>query len=240
MERSLSHVNLRRVPAEFDQYANEYSKLSTHPIRDAMGTAFLHERKWMLLQDFYRKSGIATGALRWLDVGCGKGELLRLGKSSFESVAGCDLSEGMLEDCRDLEVRVQEGPERLPFGDREFDLETAVCVYHHLTIDQRTPVTREIVRSLRPGGIFCIIEHNPYNPMTRYLVSRIPVDANAILLTPGTTRKLMQQAGLEIIKTIYFLYLPEKLYRSFSIVESALPWFPMGGQYAVFGRKPAD
>jgi SAM-dependent methyltransferase len=228
------------MPAEFDQYAEEYSKLSTHPLRDAMGTGFLHERKWILLQDFYRKSGISTAKLRWLDVGCGKGELLTLGKPSFGSVAGCDLSEGMLGDTRDLEVRVQDSPERLPFADREFDLETAVCVYHHLTLEQRLPVTREVVRSLKPGGIFCIIEHNPYNPMTRYLVSRIPIDANAILLTPGATRQLMREAGLEILGTTYFLYLPEGLYRKLSVIESALTWFPLGGQYVVFGRKPVS
>ncbi|HTB13504.1 MAG TPA: methyltransferase domain-containing protein [Bryobacteraceae bacterium] len=227
------------MSAEFDRYAAEYSKLSTHPLRDAMGTSFLHERKWILLQNFYRKAGLSARNQRWLDVGCGKGELLALGKPSFSSVAGCDLSEGMLEDCGGLDVRAQDSPETLPFADREFDLETAVCVYHHLTLEQRPAVTREVVRTLKPGGVFAIIEHNPFNPITQFLVSRIPIDANAILLTPGTTKKLMREAGLEIVHSEYFLYLPEGLYRKLAPLESAMSWFPMGGQYVVIGRKPA-
>jgi ubiquinone/menaquinone biosynthesis C-methylase UbiE len=225
------------VSAEFDRYAAEYSKLSTHPLRDAMGTGFLHERKWMLLQAFYQRLGKSMRELCWLDVGCGKGELLTLGKSSVARAAGCDFSEGMLEGCRDLEVRPQGSAECLPFADQEFDLETAVCVYHHLTLEQRAPVTREVVRTLRPGGIFGVIEHNPYNPVTQFTVSRIAIDANAILLTPGTTRKLMRDAGLEIVRTEYFLYFPEGLYRKLAFLEASLAWFPMGGQYVVFGRK---
>jgi SAM-dependent methyltransferase len=226
------------LKAEFDRYAADYSELSTHPWRDAMGVSFLHQRKWMLLQSYFRKIGISTLSQRWLDVGCGKGELLTFGKSSFLSVTGCDLSEGMLEGRGDLDVRAQESPERLPFDDHEFDLATAVCVYHHLTLDQRPGITQEVVRTLKPGGRFAIIEHNPYNPVTRYLVSRIPVDVNAILLTLPVARKQMLDAGLEIIHEQYFLYFPEAWYRRLRFVESALSRFPMGGQYMIMGRKP--
>jgi len=47
----------------------------------------------------------------------------------------------------------------------------------------------------------------------------------------------MREAGLEIVSTEYFLYLPERLYRRMSALESMLRWLPLGGQYAVFGRK---
>jgi len=225
------------MSAEFDRYAEEYAKLVSHPLRDAMGTSFLHERKWILLQRFYRGLGIPTRDLNWLDVGCGKGELLALGRPSFAQVTGCDPSAGMLEGCGGLNVRTQESPEHLPFPDETFHLETAVCVYHHLELKERLPVTREVVRTLKPGGIFGVIELNPYNPLTRYLVSRLPIDANAKLLTAPVTRQIMQEAGLEIVSTEYFLYLPERLYRRMSALESMLRWLPLGGQYAVFGRK---
>ena len=224
--------------AEFDHYAAEYAKLGTHPMRDALGNDFLYERKWILLRQFYRDLGISTRNLTWLDVGCGLGTLLQLGKSDFAQVSGCDPSAGMLEGCEDLDVRAQDSPERLPYADTSFNLETAVCVYHHLELHERLPVTKEVARTLKPGGIFSIIEHNPYNPLTRYVVSKIPVDINAKLLTPPTTRAIMRAAGLEIVTTKYFLYFPEKFYRKLSFVEGALEWFPLGGQYAVFGRKP--
>ena len=40
-----------------------------------------------------------TQAVAWLDVGCGQGEMLRLGQMDFKSAVGCDVSEGMLESC---------------------------------------------------------------------------------------------------------------------------------------------
>ena len=91
---------------------------------------------------------------------------------------------------------------------------------------------------LRPGGIFCIIEHNPFNPVTRSIVSRTPVDADAVLLRASGTRRLMAAAGLTVLEQDYFLYLPEALYRRAGRMESWFAKVPLGGQYAVFSGKP--
>jgi hypothetical protein len=83
-----------------------------------------------------------------------------------------------------------------------------------------------------------IIERNPYNPLTRLIVSRTPVDADAKLLRPIETRGLLRQQGLEIDKVQYFLYLPEGAYQRLSFLEKTLcSRIPLGGQYAVFGRS---
>jgi hypothetical protein len=85
--------------------------------------------------------------------------------------------------------------------------------------------------------VFAIIEHNPWNPATRVIVSRCPVDENAILLSHGETSKLLAGAGLIPHERQYFLYLPEKLYKAFGSAESLFSWLPLGGQYAVFGKR---
>jgi hypothetical protein len=90
---------------------------------------------------------------------------------------------------------------------------------------------------LRPGGLFAIFEHNPWNPATRRIVSRTPVDANAVLLTAGETRALLQGAGLCVRKTCYYLYFPQSLYRRLAGLERLLGAVPAGGQYAVFGQR---
>jgi SAM-dependent methyltransferase len=226
---------------EFDQYADEYKKLTYNPIREKFGPGsdFFHRRKWELLSDYLDRARPAHGQTAWLDVGCGKGELLRLGAARFGQVKGCDISSGMLDDCGGIEVVPQTEATRLPFADQSFDLVTAVCVYHHVEPPDRSGLTGEIGRVLKPKGTACIIEHNPFNPVTQWIVSRIPVDANAKLLTPGQSRRLLSGAGLEHRRTTYFLYFPESLYERARRVESWMKHVPAGGQYAVFAQRAA-
>lgn len=227
------------MPSEFDHYAGEYAKLLKDPIRDrfASDAQFFDEMKWELLQDFFRRADWPTRQARWLDVGCGTGDLLRLGAGSFKEVAGCDPSAGMLGQCGSLNVRVQEQPDRVPFPEQSFDLVTAVCVYHHVAPVVQPRLTQQVFRVLRPGGIFCILEHNPFNPAAQWIVRHCPVDVDARLLTARGVKKLMRTAGLEILETSYFLYFPERIHRWLASFERKLRRLPLGGQYAVFGRR---
>ena len=226
--------------AEFDQYAGAYRDLLRDPVRDLFapaGGGFFVRRKLELIQDFFAQRGQRTNGLAWLDIGCGQGDLLRLGQSHFGHVAGCDLSEGMLQACDGIDVRKQQSPTSLPFGDGSFDFVTAVCVYHHVPPADRGPLTRDAHRVLRPGGTFCVIEHNPLNPVTRLIVWRAPIDADAQLLGAGAVRTLMRQSAVTPNGTRYFLLFPQRLYRPFRKIEAGLATAPFGGQYAVFGER---
>jgi len=227
------------MPAEFDDYAARYSELLRDPIRErfAPGSNFFMERKWVLLASVLARRGWRLDQRRWLDVGCGQGDLLKLGASRFAAVSGCDVSGEMLAGAQGLDVRIQPSATALPYSDRSFDLVTAVCVYHHVGEDaMRLELTSEIRRVLRPGGIFSIMEHNPWNPATRLIVSRTPVDADARLLTARESSALMRSAGFDVFDREYFLYLPEGLYRRAALLEGALKKVPLGGQYAIFGE----
>jgi SAM-dependent methyltransferase len=225
----------RENPPEFDSYAENYAELIRDPIREKFTASdrFFAERKIQVIQKFFQSRGVDMGALKWLDVGCGQGELLRLGKPYFRAATGTDPSAGMLEACADLDVHQQPAPERLPFSDRSFDFITAVCVYHHVPEEARQDFTREILRVLRPNGIFCLIEHNPLNPVTKLIVSRTPVDADAQLLTARQARNLFQSTGLTILNTQYFLFLPERIHRYVGSLEDKLSAVPLGGQYCM-------
>ena len=86
------------MSAEFDRYAGNYEDLLRDPMRDrfAASAEYFHLRKWLLIQDFFRRRSIRSQDLCWLDAGCGKGELLRLGKAHFRTAMGCDPSAEML------------------------------------------------------------------------------------------------------------------------------------------------
>ena len=230
-----------KMKTEFDEYADAYSDLLHDPIRErfAKSSEFFHLRKWHLLSEFFRRQSLPMHNRRWLDVGCGKGELLRLGSGAFAEVAGCDPSQQMLQYCEDIPVRVQQNPLEIPFEDDYFDLVTAVCVYHHIVPAERRFLTDEIRRVLKPGGIFAIIEHNPLNPITQMIVKRAPVDANAILLRAGEAVTMIRRSNFVPVETSYFLYMPEKVYRRVGAWENAVRRVPLGGQYAMFGKKAA-
>jgi SAM-dependent methyltransferase len=224
---------------EFDSYAREYSELLRDPVRDRFATTslFFHQRKWGVIREFFDSLGRSTRESNWLDVGCGRGELLRLGQSAFGRVAGCDLSQEMLKASADLEVRLQMAPIELPFESETFDLVTAVCVYHHVGLSDRDALTWDAFRVLRPGGVLCVIEHNPVNPVTRRIVQRTPVDANANLLPHSEARRLVCSAGFSCLDTRFFLYLPEIAFRRMPWLEAFLKHVPLGGQYALFAGK---
>ncbi len=225
----------------FDQLANSYDELLRDPVRDRFSgkeSLFFHRRKCELIRNFFRNRKVDTSSFRYLDVGCGRGELLRLLQSDFRQGAGCDVSAGMMQHVTGFETRVQDTPSSIPFPDATFDFVTAVCVYHHVPRGVRPGLTSEISRVLRPGGIFCMIEHNPLNPVTRLIVSSTPVDSDAVLLNAREGRELAANAGLRVVSQQYFLYFPQVLYSHLAGIEALMKRIPFGGQYALFSSRP--
>lgn len=227
---------------EFDQYAPTYSSLLRDPIRDGFASQsdFFHRRKWMLIRDFLAHRKTTLSDLTWLDVGCGRGELLKVAGHKFARAVGCDPSAKMIESCAPVEIEHQDSPTELPFPDDAFDLVTAVCVYHHVHGDERMLLTRSIQRVLKPGGIFCLIEHNAWNPVTQLIVRRCPIDSDAELMTASRAAVVIRSANLEILETAYFLYFPERIFERLSRLENSLSGWPLGGQFATFCRKRCD
>ena len=224
---------------EFDQYARSYDGLLEDPIRAsfAQDPLHFHRRKWIVLERFLNRAGVNPKTQRWLDVGCGRGELLDLASANFARAIGCDPSHGMLVSGARADVFQQPSQVELPFEDNSADLVTAVCVYHHVHGEARALLASEIRRVLEPGGLCCIIEHNPWNPVTRAIVKRCPVDVDAELLTARTAATLLKSAGFERVSADYFLFLPERLFHRMGSVDAMLSKLPLGGQYALLARS---
>jgi hypothetical protein len=89
-------------------------------------------------------------------------------------------------------------------------------------------------RVARPGGLICIIEHNPLNPMTRLAVMRCEFDRDAILLGARASCRLLAASGLREIGARHFLLLPWET-RPARRIEAALSSVPLGAQYGAFG-----
>ncbi len=59
-----------------------------------------------------------------------------------------------------------------------------------------------------------------------------------LLASPGAGR-LLKAGGFELLRTSYFLYLPEKLFGRFGVMESALEHLPLGVSTLCWAGSPA-
>ncbi len=234
-------------PAEFDDYAAEYQGGLDNPVKRMMGNSpdqfIAVKTRWLMR----REPKLRTGGLAVLDYGCGVGSLMRVlaETGARAEFTGCDISTGML---RQVEKRwpatlgktpvlaPQQGA-RTPFADGQFDIATVSAVLHHVPVAERPAVYAELGRVLKPGGRLYVFEHNPRNPLVRYVIARTPIDRNAILLDETEVRHGLLDAARYDLDTDYLMFMPPGL-AFLRPVDRALAWLPLGAQYVVVARKP--
>jgi SAM-dependent methyltransferase len=224
----------------FDAYATGYDAALEQGL-SVTGESKLYFARGRASWTAHRLSrlGIATPAAV-LDFGCGTGSATPFLRAAFAgaSVLGVDVSAASLE-----RARAEHGGDGVTFatpgdvaGVPRFDLAFCNGVFHHIAPARRAEQARWIWSRLRPGGTFALWENNPWNPGTRWVMSRIPFDRDAELLTPPATRRLLRSAGFEIAGTDYLFIFPHAL-RVLRPIERWLARLPLGGQYLVLARK---
>jgi SAM-dependent methyltransferase len=243
-------ISEQSVAAEFDSFAEHYERQVMPPLKRLVGgdgEPFIAAKVRWLLREMAHSPVTHARYPRLLDYGTGTGLFLRqLRGFGFEgALAGCDVSSAMLSQAKaswmDLQTRPQFviiTKDRVPFGDGTFDIIVVCCVLHHIPISTRAIVFAELRRLLAAGGQCVIFEHNPYNPATRWMVSRSPIDQNATLLNANEVAGSLKGAGFSLIKRTYMMFVPPRL-RGASAIDAWLSWLPLGGQFAVVGEKPA-
>ena len=118
--------------------------------------------------------------------------------------------------------------------DLKFDLVFVAGVLHHIPVQELSSELRKLLSRIASGGRLLIFEHNPYNPVTRRLVSTCPFDQDAVLLSKRKLLKKITLLGerLSIEKQGYCLFFPPALRGMFKI-EIAFRKVPLGGQFFV-------
>jgi SAM-dependent methyltransferase len=221
----------------FDDYRSNYRDVVQSSI-DFSGlphSFFMRAKADLLRELIARRLGLEKPAM--LDVGCGVGSFHPLLHGMVGRLCGIDVSSACVAqaraDNRDVDYRAFDGS-NFPFDDSSFDLVTAICVLHHVAPAEWAHFIDEMRRVVRPGGLICLIEHNPLNPLTRLAVARCEFDRDAVLLGAGRAQKLMMASGLREISARHFLLLPWET-KPARYVEGALSNIPIGAQYAAFG-----
>jgi ubiquinone/menaquinone biosynthesis C-methylase UbiE len=145
----MASMNEKVIQANIDvhtQLAKEYNKTEPH---------FREENVTKIAARFADIVKM-TSATRQLDLGCGTGFMINIGKQFVKEIVGVDVTQAMMDQV-DLS-----GPARITLvradtgtyidGAGSFDVVTAYSFLHHLF--DIMPTLRTAYRSLRDGGIF--------------------------------------------------------------------------------------
>jgi 2-polyprenyl-3-methyl-5-hydroxy-6-metoxy-1,4-benzoquinol methylase len=226
------------VTAQFDRYNQTYDEILNSAIAfSGLNVDFFTRAKAQYLTRIMTDRFGDPSRLDLLDVGCGTGNLHPLLAQGVRSIQGVDVSSECLATARErnprIDYRLYEG-NTLPFGDAAFDVVFTICVMHHVPPNDWLPFARELRRVVKPGGIALVFEHNPYNPLTRYVVSSCEFDTDAVLLTGGTAKRILGEAGFSDVTIRNILTIPAAN-RAILKVDRLFGWLPFGAQYYALG-----
>jgi SAM-dependent methyltransferase len=223
--------------SEFDRYGGgEYERALERAISiGGQDASFYNEVKAKRLVELTRRRVGDPATLAVLDVGAGIGLVDEHLTSEFRRVVGLDVSQQMVERAAErnpeAEYVTYDGM-TFPFENGSFDVVFASCVFHHVSPDERAGLAAEMARVARPGGLVTILEHNPWNPATRLVVSRCEFDEDATLLSRGESERLLAAAGLAPAEHAYILFFPFR-----NDFERRLARLPLGAQYYVASSR---
>jgi SAM-dependent methyltransferase len=115
--------------------------------------------------EFFRRLAVPPGT-RFLDVGCGSGQLALIAARAGAKVTGCDISTNWIQKARDrataegLEITFEErDAESLPYNDGQFDV--VATLIGATSAPRPDLVARELTRVCRPGGTIAMANWTP-------------------------------------------------------------------------------
>jgi SAM-dependent methyltransferase len=223
----------------FDHYAQGYDEALAAAISaSGEGREYFAEGRVAWLRRCLGELGEAPQAL--LDFGCGDGATtpLLLAMLQAKSAVGVDVSDKSLEVARGRAVGSALTFEPVETFRPSGRLDLAYCngVFHHILPRERAAALALVSGALRSGGLFSLWENNPWNPATRYVMSRCAFDRDAQTLTPPATRSLLRAGGFQVLRTDFRFIFPRAL-RALRKIEDFVYGAPFGTQYQVLSRK---
>jgi O-antigen chain-terminating methyltransferase len=139
-----------------------------------------------------------------LDLGCGRGEWLEILEEAGYKANGVDLDAGMLQACRDLDLKVELGDAFEHLIKLTKESLTVISAFHfveHISFEQLQTLVKESLRVLKPGGLLILETPNPENIVvaTRNFYLD-PTHQKPI--PPELLNFVVEHAGFAVVKTL--------------------------------------
>ncbi|MDB5202389.1 MAG: SAM-dependent methyltransferase [Ferruginibacter sp.] len=230
----------KRTFDDFDDFAGDYRDIHTQNVKLSGADSFYFAAmKVRLLQDTEKNQ-----SLQVIDIGCGDGSTESFMQQYFPQwkVLGIDVSAESIHVAQQKNIanttfEIYNG-EQIASPNDSADIAFMAGVLHHVAYDLHAGLIAEIFRVLKPGGRFHLFEHNPLNPLTRYLVNTCVFDKDARLLQSGYATRLLSKAGFRIRQKRFIIFFPRKgILSRLIFLERWLQWMPFGGQYYLIAEK---
>lgn len=215
---------------DFDDYSDSYDSLMSKHLAGYGDLDYLGKSKVKLVRkilDGYNEP------LNILDFGCGTGRNLHHLKSFFPEAKlyAFDISKSSLDHARQNNPGVYTIDESaIDSYSNFFDIIFISGVFHHVEKGLREDVVKRLERILDDHGSVTVFEHNPLNPVTRFVVRDCPFDRDADLITKNKLCNLFIAQGFRRLAHGYTLFVPPKL-KAFDFIEDFLHPLPLGAQY---------
>jgi len=216
---------------EFDEFATNYDEVLADAMPPGMAeNVYFAEYKIKLVHQQLQ----GRAPRRILDFGCGPGRSIAYIRRYFPDaeVWGFDVSEDSVKQARSHCPDARFISDMAEITDQKFDLIVAANVFHHIPLGERRGALQDCGKVLSPTGSIYLFEHNPYNPVTRWIFERCAFDVDAVMLPRRETMALARAAALKVARSGYTLFFPAQL-AWLRFLEPFMSAIPVGAQYYV-------
>ena len=224
----------------FDQHASQYRKIHSQNVKISGADSFYFAaHKVELLKTFEKNN-----TMRILDIGCGDGTVSMFLEKEFSSytINAIDISAESIALAKEKKLAhtifEQYDGKKIPYENENFDIVIVASVLHHIEFNWHHQFFQEVHRVLKLGGRLYIFEHNPVNPMTRYIVRTCVFDKDAKLLKASYTLDMLKLSGFSKTSRKYILFFPRmKWLKLLHKLEKYMQNIPFGAQYMIKAEK---